>query len=191
VVANAPLPPSAQRAALVDSADVVFRINGFALDTDGAPAAVGMRTHVVVFNRALRATPWFFQNYRDRLYLMVEPGRLHWEPARIPGWWPGDLGFLSVPNREVTLPLSAAMGLDSASSAQWATTGTMTAWIAKTLYPDAELHLTGFSFIDNPEQTSWEHATGDPCIVGPEHVLARESELLRTWIASGDAILHA
>jgi hypothetical protein len=190
VVANAPLAPSAERAALIDSCDLVFRINGFALDRAAGTAAAGTRADVVVFNRALRATPWFFRDYRDRLYLLVEPGRLHWEPATLPDWWPADLGFVTVPNREVTIPLSQELGIDSAEDARWATTGTMTAWIARLLYPQAQVHITGFSFIDDPDQTSWEHATGAPCVVGPEHVLARESELLRRWIASGSVIAH-
>jgi hypothetical protein len=136
---------------------------------------------VVVFNRALRATRWVFRDYRDRLYLMVEPGRLHWEPEGIPGWWPADLGFVPVSNREVTLPLSDALGLPTREEPVWATTGTMAAWIARTSYPDAELILTGFSFIDDPMQTSWQHAAGDSCIVGPEHKIAAEGRLLDSW----------
>jgi hypothetical protein len=190
VVANAPLEPSAERAEFIDSCDLVFRINGFALDSSGRPPTFGRRADVVVFNRALRATPWFFQNYRDRLYLLVEPGRLHWEPSKVPDWWPADLGHVSVPNREITIPLSQELGVDSVQQAKWATTGTMTAWIARQLYPDAELHLAGFSFLDDPHQTSWQHATGDPCIVGPEHLLVRESELLRRWVASGSALVQ-
>jgi hypothetical protein len=190
VVGNAPLPPSADRAELVDSGDLVFRVNGFALDTPASSPAVGRRADVVVFHRGVRATPWLFQDYRDRLYLLVEPGRLHWEPETIPGWWPADLGMVPVPNREVTVPLSQAIGIDSVGTAHWATTGTMTAWIARLLYPEAELHITGFSFIDDPDQTSWEHATGEPCLISPEHILARESELLRNWIAAGIVIAH-
>ena len=181
VVGNAPLAPDADRAAAVDGCDLVFRVNGFVLDEpDGAPT-VGRRADVVVFNRGLRATPWVFRNYRDRLYLLVEPGRLHWEPEVIPGWWPEDLGFVPVSNREVTLPLSDALGLPTRQEPTWATTGTMAAWIARTNFPAAELVLTGFSFIDNPHQTSWMHAAGDSCIVGPEHQIVPEGRLLDSW----------
>ncbi|EHR48677.1 hypothetical protein SacmaDRAFT_0370 [Saccharomonospora marina XMU15] len=189
VVGNQPLEPDEQRAKAIDSCDVVFRVNGYVCDEPGAAPTVGCRTHVVVFNRALRATKWVFSNYRSKLYLMVEPGRLHWEPEDIPQWWPPDLGFVPVPNREVTLPLSSAMGLSSREEAAWATTGTMAAWIARTSFPQAELVLSGFSFIDNPEQTSWEHAAGDSCIVGPEHRIALEGRLLESWTRTGNTKL--
>jgi hypothetical protein len=191
VIGNAPLAPDVHRAELIDSCDLVVRVNGFALDTPGGPPTVGRRADVVVFNRGVRATPWLFQNYRDRLYLMVEPGRLHWEPETIPDWWPPDLGMIAVPNREVTLPLSAELGIDSMQSAHWATTGTMAIWLVRQLYPDAELHISGISFIDDPTQTSWEHATGDPCLISAEHLLTLESELLRRWIAAGKVTAHA
>jgi hypothetical protein len=189
VVGNQPLDPDEERAKAVDEADLVFRVNGFKLDDPGAPATVGSKCHVVVFNRALRATRWVFENYRQRLYLMVEPGRLHWEPDLIPGWWPPDLGFVPVSNREVTLPLSEALGLPTSEQATWSTTGTMTAWIARTSFPDAELVLTGFSFVDDPNQTSWMHASGDSCVVGREHQIAAEARLFENWLKSGRTTL--
>ncbi len=187
VVGNQPLEPDPERAKAIDACDLVIRVNGFVCDEPGAPPAVGSRTHAVVFNRALRATKWVFSGYRSKLYLMVEPGRLHWEPEDIPGWWPADLGFVPVPNTEVTLPLSRAMGLSSQQEAAWATTGTMAAWLARTSFPGAELVLSGFSFLDDPDQTAWEHAAGDSCIVGPEHRIALEGALLRSWVDSGTA----
>lgn len=189
VVGNQPLPPDAQRAKAIDAADLVIRVNGFVCDAPGSEPTLGTRTHVVVFNRALRATRWVFHDYRSRLYLMVEPGRLHWEPEDLPEWWPEDLGFVPVSNREVTIPLSEALGLASMQEGHWATTGTMAAWIAHTTFPDAELLLSGFSFIDDPDQTSWEHAAGDSCIVGPEHRIAAEGRLMNSWIESGSAQL--
>src|SRR5690606_11826897 len=72
VVGNQPLGTSRERAEMIDSADLVFRVNGFRLDAGDAPAAVGTRADVVVFNRGVRPTPWFFQGYADRLYLMIE-----------------------------------------------------------------------------------------------------------------------
>jgi hypothetical protein len=181
VVGNAPLAPDADRAAAVDACDLVLRVNGFIVDEPDGEPTVGTRTDVVVFNRGLRPTPHVFRNYRDRLYLMVEPGRLHWEREDIPGWWPEDLGFIPVSNREVTLPLSDALGLATRKEPIWATTGTMAAWMARTNFPDAQLLLTGFSFIDNPDQTSWAHAAGDSCAVSPEHRLSSEGRLLDSW----------
>jgi hypothetical protein len=185
VVGNQPLTPDPDRAAAIDACELVIRVNGFVLDEPDNEPVTGSKVHAVVFNRALRATPWVFQDYSKRLYLMVEPGRLHWEPDIIPAWWPEDLGLVPVSNREITLPLSAALGL-SADKAHWATTGTMSAWIARTMYPEAQLVLTGFSFIDNPDQTSWMHASGDSCIVGPEHQIAAEGRLLASWAESGN-----
>ncbi|PWV82358.1 Glycosyltransferase family 29 (sialyltransferase) [Prauserella marina] len=185
VVGNQPLPADEQRAKAIDSCDIVFRVNGFVCDEPGGQPAVGSRTHVVVFNRALRATKWVFRDYRSRLYLLVEPGRLHWEPDNIPQWWPEDLGFVPVSNRDVTLPLSDALGLDSRTEERWATTGTMAAWMARTAFPEADLVLSGFSFVDDPHQTSWQHAAGDSCIVGPEHQIMAEGRLLGSWTKTG------
>lgn len=190
VVGNAPLEPSDERADLIDSCDLVVRVNGFALDTPGQPRALGRRTHVVAFTRGVRATPWLFRDYRDRLYLLVEPARMHWEPEVIPDWWPPDLGFLPVPNREISVPLSDALGIDLATEPHWATTGTIAAWVARALYPDAQVHLTGYSFLDQPEQTSWEHAYGEPCAISAEHLLDRESALLRGWADTGAVTVH-
>jgi hypothetical protein len=189
VVGNQPLEPDARRATAIDACDLVIRVNGFVCDEPDAEPTVGTRTHVVVFNRALRATKWVFHGYRRKLYLLVEPGRLHWEPDDVPGWWPADLGFVPVSNREVTLPLSEALGLASREEAAWATTGTMAVWIARSAFPDADLVLSGFSFIDDPDQTSWSHAAGDACIVGPEHRIAAEGTLLSSWIKTGAAQL--
>lgn len=189
VVGNQPLEPDVERAKAIDAADLVIRVNGFRIDDPGTPPTVGSHCQVVVFNRALRATKWVFEDYRRRLYLMVEPGRLHWEPDDVPGWWPADLGFVPVSNREVTLPLSEALGLPTGERAMWSTTGTMAAWIARTSYPEAELILTGFSFVDNPNQTSWMHAAGDSCVVGPEHQIAAEGRLLETWLQTSRTTL--
>lgn len=189
VVGNAPLEPDPARAAAIDACDLVVRVNGFALDKPGDPVRVGSKVDVVVFNRGLRATPWVFQDYRSRLYLLVEPGRLHWEPELIPDWWPADLGFVAIPNREVTVPLADALGLPVRTEPTWATTGTMAVWLAATRFSAAALHLAGFSFVDDPTQTSWLHAWGEGCVVGPEHQIATESRLLNSWLESGRAQL--
>ncbi len=189
VVGNMPMAPDPARAAAVDACDLVLRVNGFVLDEPDGPPTLGRRCDVVVFNRGVRATRWVFRDYRDRLYLLVEPGRLHWEREVLPDWWPADLGCLPVSNREVVLPLSDALGLNSREDALWATTGTIAAWIARTAFPTADLLLTGYSFIDDPNQTHWEHAAGDSCIVGPEHRIAAEGRLLQSWTSTGSTRL--
>lgn len=190
VVGNQPLGESAQRAATIDSADLVFRANGFRVDdVDGAPA-VGGRADIVVFNRGVRPTPWFFHEYGDRLYLMTEPGRLLFENPKLPEFWPKDLGIVTIPNREVILPLGRAMGLDPRTNGQWATTGTVMLWIATRLFPDAHVDVAGFSFIDEPGQTEWNHAYGDPSPVGREHVIELESRLVNPWVDSGRIEYH-
>jgi hypothetical protein len=188
-VGNAPQGPDPRRADEIDSADLVLRVNGFALDRRTGPATVGTKTDVVVFNRATRATPWLFDRYRERIYLLVEPGRMTWEPEIVPGWWPSDLGWVTVPNREVTLPLAGALGLDPIGDGQWATTGTYAAWLARTLFPDAELLLAGYSFVTDRAQTTWDHAYGDASPVGPEHRIDHEGAMLSRWIAAGEARL--
>jgi hypothetical protein len=189
VVGNKPLERDPARATAIDACDLVVRVNGFRLDDTADQATFGRRADVVFFNRALRATPWFFAGYQERLHLMVEPGRLHWEPELVPSWWPADLGHLHVNNDDLTLPLSADLGLDSRSEGLWSTTGTMAAWWARTTFPEARLELAGYSFVDDPEQTRWEHASGDDCIVGPEHRIALEADLFRRWAAAGRTTL--
>ena len=46
-----------------------------------------------------------------RLYLLVEPGRLHWEREDRPDWWP--VHAVSVPNHEFTVALKELMGIPS------------------------------------------------------------------------------
>jgi hypothetical protein len=57
--------------------------------------------------------------------------------------------------------------------------------VAAQLWPEAELLVTGLSFIEDPDQTSWAHQFGDSVAVGPEHRIAAESALLSSWVASG------
>ena len=189
VLGNQPLDPSEERVALVEAADLVVRVNGFAVDAPGAPPTYGRAAHVVVFNRALRATPAFFDGYRERLYLMVEPARPFFEREEVPSWWPADLGQVHLNNDSVVLPLSDALGLDMMRDGLWATTGTVAAWWARTHFPDARLRLGGYSFLEDDTQTHWQHAAGDACIVGQEHRIAAEARLLRSWLDDGSAEL--
>ncbi|TPW73543.1 glycosyltransferase family 29 protein [Schumannella sp. 10F1B-5-1] len=188
IVGNAPQEPSAERAHQIDSADLVFRVNGFRLDRADEAPTVGRRADVVMFNRGLRATPWFFEGYRSRLYLMVEPGRMHWESEVVPAWWPPDLGFITMPNDELTLPISEEIGVDARIDPSWPTTGTMLIWTAHQLFPAAQLRVSGFSFLDDPHQTSWEHSYGAPSPVGPEHRIDAEGDLVHRILAAGSAV---
>lgn len=182
VVGNAPLPPSPERAARIDASDLVVRVNGFALDEPDGPAVVGSRADVVVVQWGVLATPWLFADYTRRLYLLNEPGQMHWDVEEVPPWWPPDLGLVPVPNREVTEPLVHELGLASSARPQWATTGTTAAWVAVQAFPAARVAVTGFSFLDDPEQRSWAHAYGEPVKVNDEHDLGAEAALLRRLI---------
>ncbi|GAA2989216.1 hypothetical protein [Actinokineospora diospyrosa] len=180
VVGNAPLPADPARAAAIDACDLVIRMTSFTVD----PTALGTRTDVVVLHRGVIASPHTFADYTSRLYLLVEPGRLHWEPETIPDWWPADLGFVPIPNREFTVPLNALLGLDS-TAPTWPTTGTLTTYLVTELFPDASVLLTGTSIIDSPDQTTFPHAWGAPVAVTPEHRLRAEATLLHHWSTTG------
>lgn len=184
VVGNAPLPPDPHRARLIDESDLVVRMTSFALDRPGDPPTLGRRCDVVVVHRGVIASPFTFSDYTSRFYLLVEPGRLHWEPETIPHWWPPDLGWVPVPNREFTLPLIGLLGLDPTQPV-WPTTGTLTTYLLTELFPDALTRLTGMSIVDNPDQTSFRHAWGEAVKVTAEHRLHAESRLLREWVAHG------
>jgi hypothetical protein len=180
IVGNAPLPPGPARAAAVDGADLVVRMTTFALDDPGAPPTHGRRCDAVVLHRGVIPSPYTFADYMSRLYLLVEPGRLHWEPETLPYWWPADLGFVPVPNREYTVPLLGLLGLDPAEPV-WPTTGTLVTYLLTELFPAAEVLLTGMSIVDKPVQETFQHAWGEPVLVTAEHRLAAEADLLRDW----------
>jgi hypothetical protein len=188
VVGNAPLRPDAERAAAIDTADLVLRMTTFAVDDANAePAAeptFGTRTDVVVLHRGTIASPYTFADYTSRLYLHIEPGRMHWEPDFRPYWWPVDLGQVHIPNYQFSLPLVHLLGLDPAQPT-WATTGTTSVYLVHRLFPDAEIRIAGFSLLHDPEQVMFEHAWGTPVHVTPEHRLRAESALLHSWAAQG------
>jgi hypothetical protein len=183
VVGNAPLTPDAARAALIDSSDLVVRMTSLALDV-GRSAALGRRCDVVVLHRGVIASPFTFRDYTSRLYLLVEPGRLHWESPVLPAWWPADLGLVPVSNYEFTLPLLELLGLDR-DEPVWATTGTFAAYVLTELFPSATVRLAGMSIVDDPDQTTFRHAWGEPVHVTPEHRLHLESALLKQWHGEG------
>ena len=184
VVGNAPVSPDAARAAAIDGADLVIRMTSFGLDAPGGPAALGRRTDVVALHRGVIASPHTFADHTSKLYLMVEPGRLYWEPEELPYWWPADLGFVPVSNREFTLPLVGTLGLRPSEEA-WPTTGTLMTYLMRELFPRAKVLLTGISLIDRPDQTTFEHAWGGPVDITPEHRLHAEAALLRSWADDG------
>jgi len=187
VVGNAPLAPSDARADEIDAADLAIRVNSFVLDSPGRPRAQGHRADVVLFNRLLRATPEFFAGYAARLYLLVEPMRMHGNRELWPTSWPPDLGLVPVPNREVTAPLSELLGVPWREQRLAPTTGTMACYLALTLFPETDVAFTGFSFLDAPDQTRWQHQWGDSCRVGREHRIGSEAVLMRSWLESGQA----
>lgn len=184
VVGNAPLEPDPARAATIDESDLVIRINGFALDMPDGPVTYGRRADVVVLQWMVRSTPWLFEDYDRRLYLLNEPGRVFGNQEHVPTWWPADLGLVPVPNREVTLPLTAEMGLEGA---RWATTGTAAVYMARQAFPDARVRLAGFSFLENSAQTSWAHSYGAPVPVDASHDLHAEAMLIRRYVDAGTA----
>lgn len=187
VVGNAPLEPSPERADRVDAADLVIRVNSFVMDRPGQPRCQGRRVDAVVWNRITRATDFLYAGYRNRLYLMVEPMRMHGNREMWPTSWPEDLGFVAVPNRSIAIPLNRALGIDWEEERLAPTTGLTAAYLAVTLFPDADVLLTGFSFLDDPNQTSWSHQWGDSCPVGPEHRIAAEAALMQSWLDEGRA----
>lgn len=182
VVGNAPMTPDAGRAALVDGSDVVVRMTTFAVDPPAGPPCLGRRTDVVVVQRGVVPGPDTFRDHRSRLYLMVEQGRLHGEREDRPDWWP--VHPVSVPNVPFTTDTKALMGIP-ADEAAWATTGTLTTWMFMQLFPDAVIRLTGTTIVDRPDQTMFAHAHGPAVVVTPEHRLAAEARLLRSWVADG------
>ena len=184
IVGNAPVPASAERAATIDDCDLVVRMTSFALDTDTGEPGLGRRTDVVVLHRGVIASPFTFADYTSRLYLLAEPGRMHWEPEIVPDWWPADLGLNPISNRDCALPLVRLLGLDE-TQAIWATTGTLVAYLLTEMFPDARVLLTGVSIIDQPVQTRFEHAWGESVEVTAEHRLEAESALLKSWSETG------
>jgi hypothetical protein len=189
VVANAPLAPSEERRDLIDSADVVIRCNSFALDRPGGQPCVGARTHVVVTARSARPTPGFLADYRNRAYFVVDVFHLTVaEPPRWPASWPEDLGAWPLPNRALGLPLKYLLRPSDAGRGLAPTTGTQAAYLAYRLFPDADIVLTGYSFLDDSEQRSWgyHHGGSHRSPVHSTHKLDREGAYLRGLVDRGE-----
>jgi hypothetical protein len=185
VIGNAPMEPSASRAAAIDGADLVIRANSFVTDAPGGPPTQGSRTDVVLFSRLVPATPYLFDRYSERLYVLLEPMRMYGRREVWPASWPEDLGFVVARNDAVAIPLNEAIGLPWREQQLAPTTGTTAAWLAMSLFPEAEVLLTGISFVEDPTQTEWKHQWGDSVGVGPEHRIGAEAVLIAGWLASG------
>jgi hypothetical protein len=184
VVGNAPLQPSEERAAQVDASDLAVRMTTF--DTDRLVASVGTRTDVAIIHRATAPGPATFEHYSSRVYLLAEPGRLHWEREATPGWWPADLDLVPISNAEFTRPLNRLLRF-SPHAVTWATTGTLAVWTMHSLFPSASLTLTGTSLLDagGPRRTSLDHAWGSTVPLTAEHRLAAERRALLAWKRAG------
>ncbi|MGZ4427884.1 MAG: hypothetical protein ACXVXC_10760 [Nocardioidaceae bacterium] len=191
VVGNAPLDPDPARAQAVDAADLVLRCNSFVVDEPGAAPTQGRKVHAVVFSRGLLATTYSFARYRDLAYLVTEPSRIYADRplARYvkdwPGWWPEDLGFVAVPNAAFTVPLLEELDVPWRSEVVVPTTGTMAVFLARRCFPEADLLMTGFSMIDQPHQSTWQHQWGDTSPIGGAHQIAPEGQMFRRWIDEG------
>lgn len=189
VVGNAPLEPSPERCAAIDGADLVFRCNSFVLDEPGAPPCLGTKTDVVVAARATRITPWFFQDYPSRAYLVMDSGNMRKkEPPGIPTPWPDDLGAWPISNRALGNPLKVLIKPEKDGRGAVPTTGTQAAYVAHELFPGTELVLTGFSFLHDREQDAWLHHWGDSSPVHKAHLIDREGALLQSWVDDGSAV---
>jgi hypothetical protein len=189
VVANAPLGPSEERRDLIDSSDLVIRCNSLALDQVKGPPSVGTRTNVVVAARTTRPTPGFLHDYRNRAYFVVDVFHLTVpEPPGWPPYWPADLGAWLLPNRAFALPLKYLLRPARAGLGLAPTTGTQAAYLAYRLFPEADIVLTGFSFLDDPEQRSWGyHLPGlRQSPVHSAHKLDREAAFLRGLVDRGE-----
>ena len=184
VIGNAPLEPSEERARRVDAADLVVRMTTF--DVDRGVPRTGTRTDVAIIHRGTSPGPATFERYGERLYLLAEPGRLHWEREQVPAWWPADLGVVPISNTEFTRPLNRLLRFHP-RSVTWATTGTLAVWVMHRLFPQADVILTGTSLLGARahRQTVLEHAWGSTVQLTWEHRLAAERRALKSWIAAG------
>lgn len=186
VVGNAPLPPSAERAAEIDSADLTIRVNSLMLDDPGYPPTLGTSCDVAIVSYSARITPWVFRDYRTRAYLVPQMGFVvHRSVNLVPPNWPPDLGSLPLPNAVVKKRLVDLLNPDHVPGSLIPTTGTTAVFLAHEMFPDADLVATGYSFVDDTGQREWAHQSGGSTKVNWQHDLALESALFRKWIADG------
>jgi hypothetical protein len=182
VLGNAPLGPSDLRAQAIDDSDLVIRVNSFVLDVPGEPRCQGSRADVVVWNRITRPTRFTFDRYRERLYLLAEPMRFHGRPEVWPQSWPPDLGFVPLPNAEILPRIGDELDIPWRAEKLAPTTGFTAAWLAVNLFPECDIRLSGFSFIDDPGQTEWAYQVGGSSPVAPEHRIEAEARVMTDWL---------
>lgn len=192
VVANAPLEPSEERRDLIDSSDLVIRCNSLALDAHDGTPCVGTRTNVVVAARTARPTPGFLQDYRNRAYFVVDLFQmLSPNPPGQPSYWPSDLGAWPMSNRALGIPLRYLLRPARGGLGLVPTTGTQAVYLAYRLFPEADIVLTGFSFLHDPEQQQQQHwgyqrEALRPSPVHPMHKLDREGAYLQGLADRGE-----
>jgi hypothetical protein len=191
VVGNAPLPPDAGRAAEIDSADLVIRANAMVLDDPEDPPTVGTQCHVVLLSRSTQLTRWALKDYRRRAYLVPQAGFVQYRPddgvglTLDPPFWPADLGAMPLPNGVIKARTVRALDPEATPGSLIPTTGTTGIVMAREMFPDADLVVTGFSFLEDAGQTSWSHHSGGHTKVNWQHRLDLEASLLRSWIDDG------
>lgn len=186
VVGNAPLQPDPDRAEDVDSSDLVIRMNSLRLDEPGEPGCLGAACHAVVLSRSVRVTPWVFKDYRHRAYLVPQLGFPLYPGVRPrPDFWPPDLGAMPIPNKVVKKRLADLLDPDHEPGSLTPTSGTTAMYLAHEMFPGVDMVATGFSFLDEHEQTEWAHHSGGTTRVNKFHNLALEGALLKAWIADG------
>lgn len=185
-VGNAPLAPSEDRAAEIDSCDLVFRVNSLVLDELGEPACMGTKTDVVLLSRSTNVTPWVFQDYRQRAYLLLQAGFTASHQVRdTTECWPADLGAWPLPNGAVVKRLGDILAPDRAPGSLIPTGGTISMLLAHEFFPEAEMVATGYSFLRDRQQSEWAHHFGGKTSVNKGHRLELEGALLESWILDG------
>jgi hypothetical protein len=191
VVGNAPLTPDSGRAAAIDAADLVIRVNAFVLDGPGDPPASGTACHAVLLSRAAVLNPWTLQHHQSRAYLVPQAGWVQYRPGDEvgllfrAGFWPADLGAMPLPNAVVKARLVRLLDAAAAPGSVIPTTGMMAVFLAHEMFAGADLVATGFSMLDDESQKSWAHHDGTQTKVNWQHRLDLEAALLRSWAADG------
>lgn len=186
VVGNAPLEADADRAAAIDGADLVIRANSFLLDRPGGEPVVGRVVNVCLLAYVTNITPDVFRDYHNRLYLVPEVGQANRVGDRPPPGlmmsWPPDLGAIRVPNDGLGLPSIQAMKAGGERRPAVPTTGTLATALARLLFPEARLLVSGFSFVARQRQKTWRHRYGTEVKVHWAHLLDREAHLMKRWV---------
>jgi hypothetical protein len=191
VVGNAPLVPDTARAAAIDAADLVIRVNAFVLDRPGDEPTSGTACHAVLLSRAAVLTPWTLQDSQGRAYLVPQAGFVQYRPGDEvglllhAGFWPADLGAMPLPNAVVKARLVRALDPTARPGSVIPTTGVTAVFLAHEMFPGADLVATGFSMLDDVTQKSWAHHDGTRTKVNWQHRLDLEAALLRAWVADG------